>query len=89
MNKLVKFGADWCGACRTMDRILDEIKESILIIDVDIESVDPIVLSEYKIKHIPVLQIQDNLGNVLWQHVGTITKEELLNKIKEYETDKA
>lgn len=72
-----------------MDRILDEIKESILIIDVDIESVDPIVLSEYKIKHIPVLQIQDNLGNVLWQHVGTITKEELLNKIKEYETDKA
>ena len=72
-----------------MDRILDEIKESILIIDVDIESVDPIVLSEHKIKHIPVLQIQDNLGNVLWQHVGTITKEELLNKIKEYETDKA
>jgi len=72
-----------------MDRILDEIKESILIIDVDIESVDPIVLSKYKIKHIPVLQIQDNLGNVLWQHVGTITKEELLNKIKEYETDKA
>lgn len=69
-----------------MDRILDEIKESILIIDIDIESVDPIVLSEYKIRHIPVLQIQDNLGNVLWQHVGTITKEELLNKIKEYKT---
>ena len=89
MNKLVKFGADWCAACRTMDQILDDIKETILIVNIDVDEIDPIVLANYKIRHIPVLQIQDNLGNVLWQHVGTITKDKLIDKIKEYETSKA
>lgn len=72
-----------------MDVILDEIKESILILNVDVDEVDPTILQKYKIRNIPVLQIQDNSGNVLWQHVGTIAKDKLIAKIKEYETDKA
>ena len=57
-----------------MDQILDDIKETILIVNIDVDEIDPIVLANYKIRHIPVLQIQDNLGNVLWQHVVLLQK---------------
>lgn len=45
---------------------------------------DPIALMTLKIKSIPILTINDENGNELWRHVGSISKNDLENKINEY-----
>lgn len=86
MLKLIKFGASWCGPCRSLVPILEELKSRIIIEDIDVDEVDPVVLTNYKIRNIPVLIItKDNVE--VWRHVGSISKVELENKLKEYETN--
>ncbi len=84
MVKLLKFGANWCAPCRSLVPILEELKDKVTIEDIDVDEVDPIVLTNYKIRNIPVLVLlQDN--KEVWRHVGSISKVELENKIKEYD----
>lgn len=86
MLKMIKFGAPWCGPCRAMAPILEELKSKINIQDIDVDEVDPIVLTNYKIRNIPVLVLLKDDKEV-WRHVGSISKVELEDKIKEYEAN--
>lgn len=86
MLKLLKFGASYCAPCRAMAPILEELKSKIDIQDIDVDEADPVVLTNYKIRNIPVLIItKDNVE--VWRHVGSISKVDLENKLKEYETN--
>lgn len=86
MLKLLKFGAHYCAPCRTMTPILEELKSKIDIQDIDVEEVDPIVLTNYKVKNIPVLiLLRDN--KEVWRHVGSISKSDLEKEIKKYEAN--
>lgn len=86
MLKLLKFGASYCAPCRAMAPILEELKSKIDIQDIDVDEADPVVLTNYKIRNIPVLIItKDNVE--VWRHVGSISKIDLENKLKEYETN--
>lgn len=87
MTKLIKFGADFCAPCHTMSTILEEIqpqfKDQIQIEEVDTNTAEHDLLVKYKIRNIPVLVIEKD-GVEIWRHVGTISKEDLESKIKEY-----
>lgn len=86
MLKLLKFGALYCAPCRSLTPILEELKDKVTIEDIDVDEVDPVVLTNYKIRNIPVLIItKDNVE--VWRHVGSISKIDLENKLKEYETN--
>ena len=86
MLKLLKFGASYCAPCRSLTPILEELKDKVTIEDIDVDEVDPVVLTNYKIRNIPVLIItKDNVE--VWRHVGSISKIDLENKIKEYEAN--
>lgn len=86
MLKLLKFGASYCAPCRSLTPILEELKDKVTIEDIDVDEVDPVVLTDYKIRNIPVLIItKDNVE--VWRHVGSISKIDLENKLKEYETN--
>lgn len=86
MLKLLKFGASYCAPCRSLTPILEELKDKVTIEDIDVDEVDPVVLTNYKIRNIPVLIItKDNVK--VWRHVGSISKIDLENKLKEYETN--
>lgn len=86
MLKLLKFGASYCAPCRSLTPILEELKDKVTIEDIDVDKVDPVVLTNYKIRNIPVLIItKDNVE--VWRHVGSISKIDLENKLKEYETN--
>lgn len=86
MLKLLKFGASYCTPCRSLTPILEELKDKVTIEDIDVDEVDPVVLTNYKIRNIPVLIItKDNVE--VWRHVGSISKIDLENKLKEYETN--
>lgn len=86
MLKLLKFGASYCAPCWSLTPILEELKDKVTIEDIDVDEVDPVVLTNYKIRNIPVLIItKDNVE--VWRHVGSISKIDLENKLKEYETN--
>lgn len=86
MLKMIKFGAPWCGTCRAMAPILEELKSKINIQDIDVDEVDPIVLTNYKIRNIPVLVLLKDDKEV-WRHVGSISKSDLEKEIEKYEAN--
>ena len=83
MVKLLKFGANWCAPCRSLVPILEELKNKIEIEDIDVDKVDPIVLTNYKIRNIPVLVLLKDDKEV-WRHVGSISKSDLEKEIEKY-----
>lgn len=63
--------------------ILEELKNKIEIEDIDVDKVDPIVLTNYKIRNIPVLVLLRDDKEV-WRHVGSISKSDLEKEIEKY-----
>lgn len=73
---LVKFGAEWCGPCKVVDKILPELPKDISVITIDVEEEDDLA-SEMGIRNIPfILYFVD--GVEVGKSVGSVTKEEIL-----------
>ena len=81
---LVDFFATWCGPCKMMAPIIEEIgkemegKVKVIKIDVDNESD---IAMKYNIMSIPTFIVFQN-GEVVETAVGMRDKEELLNMLK-------
>ena len=80
----VDFYATWCGPCKMLSPIVDEVSNEIedvkfLKVDVD-ESGD--IASKYGIMSIPTLIIFKE-GNIVSKHTGLLSKNDLINFINE------
>lgn len=85
--KLIFFHSSWCGPCKALAPIVEELKSTYDVWDIDIDEAEDTTLVKYKIRSIPVLILEDDQGKELWKHVGSISKIDLENKLKEYETN--
>ena len=74
---LVDFYADWCGPCKMMFPILEEIAatDKIKVVSVDIDDNDELA-DKYQVSSIPCLVIL-NEGKEVKRNVGMISKEDL------------
>ena len=79
---LVYFSASWCGPCKKMSKIIDEIN-NIDVIKIDTEKNSKLVF-KYKIMSVPTMIIFKN-GKKLLEISGIKTKEELEEIISKYE----
>ena len=83
---LVDFYATWCGPCKMMGPVIEELgkelegKARILKIDVDKNQV---VANQYRVQAVPTLVIFKN-GQILWRNAGVMSKPELLTHIEQY-----
>lgn len=76
---LVDFYADWCGPCKRLGTILEEINDiDILKVNVDLFQN---ISNKYGVMSIPTLIIFDK-GNEIKKSIGFKTKNELLEFIK-------
>ena len=84
---LIDFWATWCGPCRAMAPVLEELKsdlgERVRIIKIDVDqNIDLAV--KMKVMGVPTFMLYKN-GQCLWQDAGTFTKEALKKKIQDAE----
>jgi thioredoxin 1 len=83
---LVDFWAEWCGPCKQVAPILDEIasahgdKVTFLKMNVDENPVTP---SSYRVTGIPTINLYQN-GEVVKSIVGARPKQALLNELADY-----
>ena len=76
---LLDFFASWCGPCRMVGPILDEIaeeREDIKVCKVNIDE-QPELAHRYRIMTIPTLMVLKD-GNVIEQSVGAKPKHQIL-----------
>ncbi|MGB3495521.1 MAG: thioredoxin [Elainellaceae cyanobacterium] len=83
---LVDFWAPWCGPCRMVAPVVDEIAEQydskIKVVKVNTDE-NPSVASQYGIRSIPTLMIFKG-GQRVDMVVGAVPKTTLANTIEKY-----
>ena len=65
--------------------IIDSVKSRIKVYEIDVDEVDPLILTTYKVKSIPLLIIEDSNSNILWRHEGVIKQNDLHAKLDEFD----
>lgn len=61
MKKVLRFTASWCGPCKSLAKILDNIETNIPFEVVDID-VHPEIATDYGIRSVPTLvMLEDNI----------------------------
>ena len=91
---LLKFSAEWCGPCKALKPVLEEVvkqdkyKDSVQLIEVDIEGEDIIpefniepndLVLRYMVRNVPTLIAVNEEGREIGRKVGNLPKSELEN----------
>ena len=81
---LVAFWAEWCGPCRMVSPILDEIgaeyADKLEIVKVNVDE-EPHLAAEYQITGIPAMKVFQN-GKIIREMVGAKPKAALLSDLE-------
>ncbi|MFY7826917.1 MAG: thioredoxin [Flectobacillus sp.] len=83
---LVDFFATWCGPCKTMAPILEDLKkrlgEDIKIIKIDVDKAQALA-QELRISGVPTLILYKN-GKQVWRQSGVVPVHQLEYTVKQF-----
>jgi thioredoxin 1 len=83
---LVDFHATWCGPCKMMAPVLDQLKElmglKVRILKIDVDK-NQEVSEKFKVRGVPTFILFKN-GEIVWRESGMIELNALKKKIESY-----
>ena len=83
---LVDFYATWCGPCKQMHPVLEQLKQelgdSIRIVKLDVDKNDAMAAA-YRIQSVPTLMLFRS-GQVVWRQSGAMRLNDLKAIINQY-----
>lgn len=80
---LVDFYADWCGPCKMLSPVVDEVaqeNEDVKVIKINVDEAQDLAM-EYKVMSIPTLVVIKNSREVA-RSVGVVDKSEIVEMLK-------
>ncbi|MFC6999099.1 thioredoxin [Rufibacter roseus] len=86
MPVLVDFYADWCGPCKTMAPILQQVAKQfegkLKVIKIDVDK-NQAVAQQYRVQTIPTL-ILFHQGKNLWRQAGVVPAQQLTQVVQQH-----
>jgi thioredoxin 1 len=83
---LVDFFADWCGPCKVLAPVLNQVKEAlgdtIKIVKINVDK-NELLSAKYQVRGVPTMLLFKN-GKQLWRQSGVLQKEEIISIIKQH-----
>ncbi len=83
---LVDFFAEWCGPCKMMKPVLEDLKRKlgnkIVILKIDIDKNEPMAAA-YQIRSVPTMMLWKN-GQIVWRQSGAMPLHELEQILSSY-----
>lgn len=71
--EVIKFGAEWCSACKALDNIFEKESVNWKIVDVD---ENPELVLEHNINKLPTILFVNKKGEEVNRHVGSMTVDQ-------------
>lgn len=84
---LVDFYADWCGPCKMLAPILEQVKEElgdkIKIVKIDVDK-NQSIAKKYQVRGVPTMLLFKK-GKQLWRQSGVVQKAEMIRIINSFD----
>ena len=77
MKKFIYFSAPWCGPCRQLGPIMDEVATQVEVQKVNVDD-NPELSQHYGIRNIPTVVLTED-GNEIGRKLGLNPKQAYLN----------
>lgn len=87
MVKLLDFWATWCGPCKFMAPIIEELEKDLAgkveVVKIDVDQEQDLA-AKYQVMSIPTYVVEKE-GKEVERIIGATTKENILNALKKHE----
>ena len=77
MKKFLYFSAPWCGPCKQLGPIMDEVGTQVFVQKVNVDD-NPELTQHYGIRNVPTVVLTED-GNEIRRKVGLNPKQTYLN----------